>query len=351
MIAASTPDFARDFPLPNEALPSLDASTATSETAATAENGPPGFSDAHARIEEIEQLYTAGYTTYQIAERLNLRPRDVGRNLRETRKRYQRAARRQTEILAVGQCAAIHSEAMEGWRRSQESKLAITTRRKNGEEDTVTTRAENRPGNATFLNTALRAVKQLRQIAAEAPAAPRKASDAVRLALLDVLTPKQFATLDPDQLQSFRTSLDRWRTILSAADDEMRAAGAPAHESAAAEPPVQMQVTPVSVADESTPDIQSGPLEAEATTAGNAGASDDAAKKEQAPLAARNGGQATSRKTSRGPRHPEWPAESFLTRTWLPRDHCFAANGRENGARPAETAHERNGCNRPHSAS
>src|SRR5438132_1224224 len=119
----------------------------------------PEFSDAHARTEEIEQLYTAGFSTYDIAYKLTLRPRDVGRNLREIRKRYQRAARRQTQIMAVGQCAAIHREAIVGWRRSQEPKRAVTTRRKSGEADVVTTRTENRPGNGSLLNTALRAMK------------------------------------------------------------------------------------------------------------------------------------------------------------------------------------------------
>jgi hypothetical protein len=335
--------FAPDFARPNELPPSRNASAAMPDAAATAEKVPE-FSDARARIEEIEQLYIVGLTTYQIAEALGLRPRDVGRNLRETRKRMQRAARRQTEILAVGQCAAIHREAMEGWRRSQESKVAITTRRKSGEPDTVTTRTENRPGSASFLNTALRAVKQLREIAGEMPAAPRKASDAVRLAILDVLTPEQFATLDSGQLQRFRTSLDRWRDLMNAVDDGLHEADASPQEPPAAEPPIQTQAAPVAGADKAALDAQPAQPEAQVAATADAGASDDAAKDDQTVCAERPCRQPPARPASTQPRHPEWPAESFLTRSWLPPGHDFAVNRGENAAHPIETIHERNGC-------
>ncbi len=193
----------------------------------TAAEKTPCFSDAHARIEEIEQLYIAGLTTYDIAEALGLRPRDVGRNLREIRKRYQRAARRQTQALAVSQCAAIQREAMEGWRRSQEQKRAVTTRRKSGEADVVTTRTEDRPGNNAFLNTALRAMKQLRQIAEEAPAVPRQASDAACLAILEVLTPEQVSILTRDQVRRFSTALDRWSVVLNTVEDGLHSTALP----------------------------------------------------------------------------------------------------------------------------
>ncbi len=88
MIAAFAPDFTDT----NGALPLRDHSIPIPDLTETSAKRSPGFSDAHARIEEIEQPHIAGYSTYQIADRLNLRPRDVGRNLRETRKRYQRAA-------------------------------------------------------------------------------------------------------------------------------------------------------------------------------------------------------------------------------------------------------------------
>ena len=283
----------------------------------TAAAATPGLSEAHARIEEIEQLYTAGLSTYDIAYKLNLRPRDVGRNLREIRKRYQRAARRQTRAFAVGQCAAIQSEAMEGWRRSQESKLAVTIRRKSGEPDVVTTRTENRPGNASFLNTALRAMKQLRDIAAEAPAEPRKAIDAARVALLEVLTPAQVASLAPEQIQQFRTALDRWSVVLNTVGNELHPTDATTQDPPAAEPPVE------------TPEVQiSGAMDA--------AASDEAAKDGQTSCAAHNGPQQMSRKTAPPPRHPEWPAESVLTRSWLPPDHDFASNGRENAIHLSE---------------
>ncbi len=287
---------------------------------------PPGFSDARARIEEIEQLYISGYTTYQIADKLGLRPRDVGRNLRETRKRYQRAAQRQTQALAVGQCAAIQREAMEGWRRSQEPKRAVTTRRKSGEADAVTTRTEDRGGNCTFLNTALRAMKQLREIAADAPAEPRQASDAVRLALLDVLTPAKVATLDPGQVQKFRASLDRWSAILNGSEDKTRQANAPAQE-----PPIaETQAAPVPEAEVTVPEVQSSPDAVE---------SNNAANDDQTPRTAVHRPHQPSR-----PRHPEWPAESVLTRSWLPPERDFATNGREKAVSCPVNLHERNGC-------
>jgi hypothetical protein len=323
MIAA----FAPDFVATNDTLPA-----------------GPIFSDARARVEEIEQLYAAGYSTYDIATRLELRPRDVGRNLREVRKRHQRAARRQTEIMAVGQCAAIQREAMEGWRRSQEPKQAVTTRRKSGEADVVTTRTEDRGGNCSFLNTALRAMKQLRQFAGEAPAAARPASDAVRLALLEVLTPAQAAALKPQQVQQFRTALDRWKVILNAVENELHSADSSTEEQPLAQTPVETQSAPVPATAEPTPDAQSNPPEAQVAATADAGAADDAAKDAQSTLAARNGREPTSKKTPPQPRHPEWPAESFLSRSWLPPDHDFAVNRGENAVHPAETVHERNGC-------
>ena len=323
MIAAYTPDFAE----PSDALPSR-----------------PAFSDARARIEEIERLYIAGYSTYDIAVRLGLRLRDVGRNLREIRKRHQRAARRHTQAMAVGQCAAIQREAMEGWRRSQEPKRAVTTRRKSGEPDVVTTRTENRPGTCGFLNTALRAMKQLRQIAGEAPAQPRKASDAVRLALLEVLTPAQAAALEPEQVQQFRTALDRWKVVLNAVEDGLHPAEAAAQEPPIAEPTIETPSAPVPAAVEPALDVPSGLPESQTAATADAGPSDIAAKDAHSPLAAGNGRQPTAKKTPPEPRHPEWPAESFLTRSWLPPDDDFAVNRGENAISMPAALHERNGC-------
>jgi hypothetical protein len=332
MLAPCAPDIAAQ----NGRFTSRDDSADTPKTPPAAEKGSPAFSEARERIAEIEQLYAAGLSTYDIAEELNLRPRDVGRNLRETRKRLQRAARRQTAILAVGQCAAIHREAMDGWRRSQESKVAITTRRKSGEPDTVTTRTENRPGSASFLNTALRAVKQLREVAGEMPAKPRQASDAVRLALLDVLTPEQFATMDPDQLQRFRTSLDRWKVIMNAVENGSHPADDSPQEPPVAGPPFEAPIAPVAATEKAAPDLQSGLPEVQVAVSTDDGASEAAAKDDEATLAARRRRKSTARPASVRPRHPEWPAESFLTRSWLPPDRNIAVNRGENAVRSSE---------------
>ena len=336
MIAAFAPDLAG----PNDALPPRDSFSAMPETAKEAKR-PPGFSDAHAQIEEIEQLYIAGHTTYQIADKLGLRPRDVGRNLRETRKRYQRAARRQTQAMAVSQCAAIHREAMEGWRRSQEQKRAVTTRRRSGEPDVVTTRTEDRPGNNAFLNTALRAMKQLRQIAGEAPAASGRPSDPACLAIMEVLTPEQAAKLTPHQVRQFGTALDRWSVLLNTVEDELHPTDAEAQDAPPVEPPIvepPIAEPPVETEDAAFPaddtavraalDAYFGSPEVRVPGA-DAADSDEAATDDQMSCAARNGRQQTAKKTPPQPRHPEWPAESFLSRSWLPPDHDFASNGRE----------------------
>ncbi len=286
----------------------------------------------------------AGLTTYQIAGQLGLRPRDVGRNLRETRKRHQRAARRQTQAFAVGQCAAIQREAMEGWRRSQEAKKTVTTRHKSGEPDVVTTRTEDRPGNNAFLNTALRAMKQLRQIAGEAPAVPRQASDAAQLAMLEVLTPAQAAALTPDQVQRFRTALDRWSVVLNAVEDGLHSTDTAAQDLPVAEPYIETPSAPIPTAVEPALDVPSELPEVQTAATAGAEASDDAAKDAQMSCATRNGRQETAKKTPPEPRHPEWPAESFLSRSWLPPDADFAVNRGENAADFAAALHERNGC-------
>jgi hypothetical protein len=352
MIAAYAPDLAG----PNDALPPRDSFSAMPETAKEAKR-PSGFSDAHAQIEEIEQLYMAGLTTYQIADRLGLRPRDVGRNLRETRKRYQRAARRQTQAMAVSQCAAIQREAMEGWRRSQEQKRAVTTRRRSGEPDVVTTRTEDRLGNNAFLNTALRAMKQLRQIAGEAPAASGRPSDPACLAILEVLTPEQAAKLTPHQVRQFSTALDRWSVLLNTVEDELHPTDAAAQDSPNVEPPIDEPpiIEPrAETEDAAFPaddtavraalDAYFGLPEVQAPATADAAASDEAAKDDQTTIAARNDRQQTAKKAPLEPRHPEWPAESFLSRSWLPPDGDFAVNRGENAASFPDALHERNGC-------
>ena len=176
----------------------------------------------------------------------------MGRNLRETRKRHQRAARRQTQAMAVSQCAAIQREAMEAGARSQEQKRSVTTRRKSGEPDVVTTRTEDGPGNNVFLNTALRAMKQLRQIAGEAPAASGRPSDPACLAIMEVLTPAQAAKLTPHQVRQFSTALDRWSVLLNTVEEELHPTDAAAQICPPVEPPIA-EFEPVETEDAAFP--------------------------------------------------------------------------------------------------
>jgi hypothetical protein len=131
---------------------------------------------------------------------------------------------------------------------------------------------------------------------------------------------------------------------LNAVEDEKHSDDDPAQEPLAAESLVETEAARVAAAAEATANVQSAPPEDRNAATADAVVFDDAANDEQAPLAASNGRQATSTKTSVQPRHPEWPAESFLTRSWLPRDPDFAANGRENGVCHTETTRQRNGC-------
>jgi hypothetical protein len=344
--------FAPDFAETNGDFPSHDDFTPAPGTPPAAQKQPPYFSDAHARIEEIEQLYAAGFSTYDIAEALGLRPRDVGRNLRETRNRHQRAARRQSEALAISQCAAIHREAMAGWRSSQEQRLVLTTRTKSGEPDVVTTRTENRPGSASFLNTALRAVKQLRQIAdiasgqkasgrkafgqkaaATIPAMPNESPDAVHFALLDVLTPQQLAALGADRVQRIRESYERWKEVVDAVTEARRESDEPLDET--------QEDVPDFAEDEAALAEQSELSEPEETA--SADVENDTATDDLVPHAANGTRRPSARPESSQPRHPEWPADSFLSRSWLPPDDDFAVNRGENDVpRPAEV-YERNG--------
>jgi hypothetical protein len=216
---------------------------------------------------------------------------------------------------------------MDAWRLSQEPKVTVTTRTKNGEPDTVTTRTEKGPGKASFLNTALRAIKQLRQITDAAPAAPPKASAAAQVALKQMLTPEQFQTLTPAQIEGFSEAHRRIKRAVKDLDALSKA-------NAQAEP----------ASPEPTPRAEAESPAEQAVTAAEKNDADLTAAIEEDLAISRNGHQPVSKKSPPEPRHPEWPAETFLSRSWLPPDANLAGNSRENGVHTVDAEHERNGC-------
>jgi hypothetical protein len=160
-------------------------------------------------LAEMERLYYEGYSTHEIAERLGLTARIVGRNLREVRKRQYRAADRQRDELAMTQCAELFHEAMQGWRRSKDPKRATTKEKRNGNE--VVKEAVRKvfgPGDRAFLQTAMMAVKTVRQVDGKRPPRTRKWSDEETIALVPVLTDEQLRLLDNEQLAKFRKAIN-----------------------------------------------------------------------------------------------------------------------------------------------
>ncbi len=128
----------------------------------------PPTTDRLKFLAEIERLYLEGWSNADMAEALGSKPLIVARNLRELKKRWARAAARQKSVLSMTQCATVYREAMDGWRRSQEPKVT-TTEQKDPEKEApkTTTRREEGPGDKTFLQAAVAALKALRQFAAE----------------------------------------------------------------------------------------------------------------------------------------------------------------------------------------
>jgi hypothetical protein len=194
-------------------------------------------------------------------------------------------------------------------------------------------------------------VKQLRQIAGAVPAAPRKASDAAQLALMQILTPEQFQSLTPDQVQNFSESLRRVKRVLMEVNAAHEAdAQAPEDISQTAsyvEPFVDAPspAEPVPYAETDVPAVQAIDAAEMAATepTDKEAAAQNAVIDETSPVA-RNGHQPVSKKTPPEPRHPEWPAESFLSRFCLPPKRNLAVNGRENGVHTVDADHERNVC-------
>jgi hypothetical protein len=199
---------------------------------------PEQSADAAApRRTDIERLYLEGYASREIARMLNVDGNLVGRNVREIRRRWGRAAARQQHALSRTQCATVYREAMQGWQRSQDPKLTTTEENKTGEKAgnsaRTVTRREQGPGDKTFLLAAVNALKALRQLAADQPDNPPTADDAVILALLQVLTREQVSDLRAEQLQLFRQTVDKLRKQFN--ERKRKVAACPAAEADRAE--------------------------------------------------------------------------------------------------------------------
>ena len=177
--------------------------------------------DKNTFLAEIERLHIQGHPTRKIAEMLGTDGYHVGRNLREIRKRWARAAACQ-QALAPTQCATVYNEAMNGWQRSQAPKLTSTERlnKEKEVEKTINRRAEG-PGDKTFLQAAVAALKALRQFAAEkppgdVPVKTRDMTDREYLLILNVLTQDQVDGLSDEQLERMRAAIEGFRKEVDA---------------------------------------------------------------------------------------------------------------------------------------
>ena len=175
----------------------------------------PPCLDRNTFLAEIERLYVEGHKTRDIARLLGENGNKVGRNLREIKRRWTRAAHRQQSALSLTQCAAVCREAMSGWQRSQKPKLTTTVYRDAGGSPVKSTvRRQEGPGDKTFLLAAVSALRTLRQFTADEASKTTKdgkPSDAHYVALLNVLRPEQVNMLDGNQLPEFRAALNRLR--------------------------------------------------------------------------------------------------------------------------------------------
>ncbi len=184
----------------------------------------PPTTDRLKFLAEIERLYLEGWSNADMAEALGSKPLIIARNLRELKKRWTRAAARQKSVLSLTQCATVYREAMDGWRRSQNPKIT-TTEQKDPEKEApkTTTRREEGPGDKTFLQAAVAALKALRQFAAEkadSPAKTRQMTDREYVILMQFLTQEQVDRLDDDQLQRIREAMDNLRAEMDASRRE-----------------------------------------------------------------------------------------------------------------------------------
>ena len=175
-------------------------------------------------LAEIERLYLEGWSNADMADALGSKPLIVARNLRELKKRWARAAARQKSVLSLTQCATVYREAMDGWRRSQQPKVT-TTEQKDPEKESpkTTTRREEGPGDKTFLQAAVSALKALRQFTAdraEEPAQKREMTDREYVILMQFLTQEQVDRLDDEQLQRIREAMENLRAEVDASRRE-----------------------------------------------------------------------------------------------------------------------------------
>ena len=177
---------------------------------------PPDI-DRETYLAEIERLYIEGRKTREIAKKLGQPGLNVGRNLRELKNRWARAAARQKQALSQTQCAAVFREAMQGWFRSQQPRLT-TTEQTNAEDEKVktTTRRQEGPGDKTFLLAAVAALKALRQFDAAPGTKDRDAGDAVYLAILQTMTEEQVDNLKHEELQRVRRAVDALQAKIEA---------------------------------------------------------------------------------------------------------------------------------------
>ena len=174
-------------------------------------------------LADIQRLWMEGLANQEIADELGVERRIIGRNLRELKKRWTRAAARQSAILNQTQCATVYREAMDGWQRSQKPKVVTVEEHKTDEQGRESTRTVKRqeegPGDKTFLRTAVAALKTLRRFAAEPkPAAParddRSVVNAIAVDLLELMTPEQANSLSNEQVHKFRHAIDARRKEL-----------------------------------------------------------------------------------------------------------------------------------------
>ncbi len=179
--------------------------------------------DREAYWAENGRLYLEGPKSREIAMKLGQPGLNVGRNLREIKKRWARAATRQDAVLNQTQCATVYCEAMGGWQWSQNPKTTTTEENKigdkSGESARSVIRSEQGPGDKTFLTTAVGALKALRRFAAEPKAATPAGDDrsfvnAVLVDLLHIMTQEQANNLTHEQVQRFRQAIDARRKEL-----------------------------------------------------------------------------------------------------------------------------------------
>ena len=107
--------------------------------------------DRNTFLSEIQRLYIEGRRTREIARLLGEDGNKVGRNLREIKRRWMRAATGNIPRPSASCPLAVCREAMSGWQRSQQPKIATTEHRDaDGKAVKTTIRRQTGPGDKTF---------------------------------------------------------------------------------------------------------------------------------------------------------------------------------------------------------